>query len=174
VSGLRLNEGNMDSANEFPCGEVEKPVTRAIIAVSNEDAAKGFGRQFVPIAILQTEISRAAEDLNVCEVSRDAMEKGLWNTARPGGRSGRGKAIAKVDRRTHGKAPIFGRAVRVLKHGACGIRKGGPLALYIGELVINVRCCELGCISQGGDHGAESNIKVVRITVELDCGPKGT
>jgi hypothetical protein len=81
VSGLRLNEGNMDSANEFPRGEVEKPVARAIIVISNEHAAEGFGRQFVPIAILQTEVSRATDDLHVCEVGRDAIEKGVRNTA---------------------------------------------------------------------------------------------
>jgi hypothetical protein len=174
VSGLRLNEGNMDGANEFPGGEVEKPVARAIIAIANEHAAEGFGRKFVAIAILQTEVSRATKDLNVCEVGRDAMEKGVRNTARPGGRSGRGKAIAKVDRRTHGKAPILGRAVCVLEHGGGGIRKGGPLAFHLGELVMSVRGGELGCISQGGDHGAASCIKVVRITIELDRGPKGT
>jgi hypothetical protein len=62
----------------------------------------------------------------------------------------------------------------VLEHGGCGVRKGGPLAFHLGELVMSVRCCKLGCVSQGGNHGAASNIKVVRITIELDCGSKGT
>jgi hypothetical protein len=32
----------------------------------------------------------------------------------------------------------------------------------------------MGCVFQGGDHGAAGNIKVVRTTIELDCGPIGT
>jgi hypothetical protein len=90
MRGLRFDEGNMDCANEFPGSEAEKPLAWAIIAVSNEHSAKRFGRQFVPIAILQAEVCCAAEYLNVCEVSGDTMEKGVWNTARPGGRSGPG------------------------------------------------------------------------------------
>jgi hypothetical protein len=90
MRGLRFNEGDMDRANEFPGSEVEKPETRAIIAISNEYAPERFGGQFVHVAILQAEVDCAAEDLNVCEVSRDTMKNGVGNTARPCERSGRG------------------------------------------------------------------------------------
>jgi hypothetical protein len=39
---------------------------------------------------------------------------------------------------------------------------------------MNVRGRKLGCVSQGRDHGAASNIKVVWITIELDGGPEST
>jgi hypothetical protein len=40
---LGFNERDMDGANEFADGKVENQVSRAIIAVFNEDAAKRFG-----------------------------------------------------------------------------------------------------------------------------------
>jgi hypothetical protein len=39
----RFNEGDMDGAIEFPPSEVEKPLTRAIIAIPDEHAEECFG-----------------------------------------------------------------------------------------------------------------------------------
>jgi hypothetical protein len=52
----------------------------------------------------------------------------------------------------------------MLKHGGGGVREGSPLSFHFGELVVGVRGRELGIVTQRGDHGAASNIKVVRIT----------
>jgi hypothetical protein len=43
MRGLGFNERDMDGANGFACGKVENLVSRAIIVVPNEHAAKRFG-----------------------------------------------------------------------------------------------------------------------------------
>jgi hypothetical protein len=60
----------------------------------------------------------------------------------------------------------------MLKHGGGSVRESGPLSFHLGELVMSVRGRELGGISQGRDHGAACNIKVVPITFELNNGPE--
>jgi hypothetical protein len=62
----------------------------------------------------------------------------------------------------------------MLEHRGGGVREGGPMTCHLGELVMSVRGYELGCVSQGSDHGAAVYIKVVRITIELDGGHEGT
>jgi hypothetical protein len=62
----------------------------------------------------------------------------------------------------------------MLEHGGGGVREGGPLAFHLGGLVVSVRGRKLGSVSQRRYHGAASNIKVVRITIELDGGPEST
>jgi hypothetical protein len=108
------------------------------------------------------------------EASRNTMESGVWNTARTGGCNGRGEAVAEVDSRAHGEPQVLGGAVGMLKHGGGGVREDRPLSFHLGELVMIVRGRKVGCVSQGRDHGAERNIKVVRIPIELDGGPKRT
>jgi hypothetical protein len=108
------------------------------------------------------------------EVGGDTMKHGVGNTARTPGGSGRGEAVAEVSNRAHGESPIFGGAVGMLKHDGGGVREGSPLSLHFGELVVGGRGRELGSVAQRGDHGAASNIKVVRITVEIDGGPEST
>jgi hypothetical protein len=39
---LGLNESGMDGPNEFSSGEVEEPIARTIIAVTNEHASESF------------------------------------------------------------------------------------------------------------------------------------
>jgi hypothetical protein len=41
---LGLNESDMDGPNELSNGEVEKPVPRTIIAITNEHASESFRR----------------------------------------------------------------------------------------------------------------------------------
>jgi hypothetical protein len=80
----------------------------------------------------------------------------------------------EIDNRTHVKDPELGRAIGMMEHGGGGVREGGPLAFHFGELIMSARAYEVGCVSQGRDHGAEGNIKVVVIIVELDGRPEGT
>jgi hypothetical protein len=109
------------------------------------------------------------------EVGRDTMKHGVGNTAITPGGSARGGAVAEVSSRANGESPIFGGAVGMLKHGSGGVREGSPLSFRFGELVVGVRGRELGSVARRGDHGAASNnIKVVRITVELDGGPESS
>jgi hypothetical protein len=89
--GLRLNECDIDVSNQFAGGEVEKRVARAIIAIPDEHATEYFGEEFVLIAVLHAEVvGRAAEHLDMSEVSGNTIEIGVWNTARIYGCSGRG------------------------------------------------------------------------------------
>jgi hypothetical protein len=60
----------------------------------------------------------------------------------------------------------------MLKHGGGGVREGSPLASHFGKLVVGVLGRKLGSVTQRRDHGAARNIKVVRVTVELDGGPE--
>jgi hypothetical protein len=62
----------------------------------------------------------------------------------------------------------------MLDHGGGRVGEGIPLSLHLSELVMGARGRKLGGVSQRRDHGAASNIKVVRITVELDGGHKST
>jgi hypothetical protein len=39
-------------------------------------------------------------------------------------------------------------------------------------LVVGVRGRKLGSVTQRRDHGVASNIKVIRVTIELDGGPE--
>jgi hypothetical protein len=67
----------------------------------------------------------------VSEVSGDAMEDGLKDTARTAGYGGRGEAVAEVDSRAHTEAHVLG----MPKHCGGGIREGSPLSLHLSELV---------------------------------------
>jgi hypothetical protein len=80
----------------------------------------------------------------------------------------------EIDTRTHGKDPVLCRAVGMMEHGGGGVREGGPLVFHLGELLMSVRGCEVGCVSQGRYHGAAGNIKVVLIIVDLDGRHEGT
>jgi hypothetical protein len=62
----------------------------------------------------------------------------------------------------------------MLNHGGGGVREGSPRAFCVGELVVSVHGHKLDSVYQRRDNGAASNIKVVRITIELDDGPEST
>jgi cobalamin-dependent methionine synthase I len=83
---LGFNESDMDGPNEFAGGEVENPIARAIIAVSNEHAA-----------VLWAKAGRVTKDLDASEDCGDTMTKGVGNTPIITGSSGRGEAVVKVD-----------------------------------------------------------------------------
>jgi hypothetical protein len=167
---LGLKESGMDGPNEFANGNVEDPVARTIIAVANEHAPEDFRRQFVHVSVLHAEVDRATKDLEMSEVGGDTMEKGVENTAKTARGSGRREAVAEGNSRAHGKAPVFGGAVGMLKHGGGGVHEGSPLAFHFGELAVGVRGRKLGSVTQRSDHGAASHIKVFQITIELDAG----
>jgi hypothetical protein len=118
------------------------------------------------------EVGRATKDLEMSEVGGETMEHGVGNTATTAGGSGRGEAVTEVNSRAHGESPIFSGALGMLKHSGGGVREGSPMAFQFGEPVVGVRGRKLGSVTQRRDHGAASNMKVVRTTVELDGGPE--
>jgi hypothetical protein len=137
----------MDGPNKFAKREVEDPVARTIIAIANEHASESFRRQFVHVAVLETEIGRTSKDLEMSEVGGDTVKHGVRNTASTAAGSGRGEAVAEVNNRAHGKSPIFGGAVGMLKHSGGGVRQGSLMAFHFGKLVLGVRGRKLGIVT---------------------------
>jgi hypothetical protein len=62
---LGFDKGHVDGVDELSGGKVENLVARAIIAVSNKHATKIFRGEFIYVAVFQTEVGRASEDLVV-------------------------------------------------------------------------------------------------------------
>jgi hypothetical protein len=61
------------------------------------------------------------------------------------------------------------RAIDLLQHGGCRIYEGGPLALLLGQMFVNVRCHKLQRVSQRGGHYTAAHIKLDGVKVELGC-----
>jgi hypothetical protein len=101
------------------------------------------------------------------------MEDGVRDTTRTTGGGLCGEAVASVDSRAHSEAPILGGAIGMLKHVSGGVCEGNPLSLHLCKLIVCVQGRKSSGVAQRRYHGAASNIKVLRITIELDGGLEG-
>jgi hypothetical protein len=99
----------VDRTNEFAGGNIENSRAMPIMVVPNEQTAKCFGREFFLVAVLPAEVGHASENLDVREVSGDAMHDCVSYTPESPDAAGvRGKPVAEVDSRAHGEAPVLG------------------------------------------------------------------
>jgi hypothetical protein len=62
---MGFDKGHVDGVDEISGGKVENLVARAIIAVPNKHTTKIFWGECIYVAVFQTEVGCASEDLVV-------------------------------------------------------------------------------------------------------------
>jgi hypothetical protein len=60
-----LDEGHVDGADESTGGEVQDPVARAVITVTDEHATLGFWGKFVSVCVIDADVGKTTKILEV-------------------------------------------------------------------------------------------------------------